>query len=151
MAVSFHSEDCDFRPRDRRKLISWIKSTISDEHRVLGDISYVFCSSDYHIDINRRFLNHDYNTDVITFDYGDPDSGLVSGDIMIDPFTVASNAAIFNTHPDEELMRVMIHGVLHLCGYGDKSDSEAALMRSLENKYLSVYIERFGKYPASGF
>ena len=148
MAVSFFSEDCNFLPRDRRKLTAWIKTAISSENRRLGDISYVFCSSDYHIDINRRFLNHDYHTDVITFDYGD--SGVVSGDIMIDPFTVASNAAIFNTSVNEELMRVIIHGILHLCGYGDKSEPEAAKMRELENKYLNAYIEQFGSFPPSG-
>ena len=150
MAICFLSEDCDFLPPHRRKLSSWIKTTIINENRHLGDISYVFCSSDYHIDINRRFLNHDYHTDVITFDYGDPDSGLVSGDIMIDPFTVASNASIFNTNVDEELMRVIIHGILHLCGYGDKSEPDAARMRALENKYLHAYSEQFGSFPHSG-
>ncbi len=104
----------------------------------MGEVSYIFCSSENHIGINRQYLGHDYYTDVITFDYSDLDGrGVVSGDIFIDPFTVEDNAHLLGTNPQEEQLRVIIHGVLHLCGYKDKSPEEAAQMRGKEDFYLA--------------
>lgn len=149
MALSFHSEGCDFLPRDRRKITKWIKDVIAAEGFKVGDIAYIFCSSDYHLEVNKTYLNHDYNTDVITFDYTDHDAGVVSGDIFIDHETVRSNAGIVSTEPREELMRVIAHGVLHLCGHGDKTPAQEKKMRALENKYLKAYSTELGDFPAS--
>ena len=138
MAVHFYNKGTDYLPKGRVKLNQWIRQTIHNEGFRVGEISYIFCSSDYHIDINRQYLGHDYHTDVITFDYSDLEGRkVVSGDIFIDPETVADNADLLGTNPDEEQLRVIIHGVLHLCGYKDKSDSEAAQMRSKEDFYLA--------------
>ena len=147
MAVSFHNEDCRFLPHDRRKITAWVKGVIATEGYRAGDIAYIFCSWDYHLNINRTYLNHDYNTDVITFDYSDLDEGTVSGDIFIDPFTVRYNAETFGTQPAEEIMRVIIHGVLHLCGHGDKAPEEATVMRTLEERSLAAWREGYGEYP----
>ena len=104
----------------------------------MGEISYIFCSSENHIEINRQYLGHDYYTDVITFDYSDLEGRkVVSGDMFIDPFTVDDNAQQLGTDPAEEQLRVIIHGVLHLCGYKDKTPEDAAVMRQKEDFYLA--------------
>ena len=138
MAVHFYNEGTDYMPKGRVKLNQWVRQTIHNEGFRVGEIGYIFCSSDYHIDINRQYLGHDYHTDVITFDYSDLEGRkVVSGDIFIDPETVADNADLLGTNPEEEQQRVIIHGILHLCGYKDKSDSEAAQMRAKEDFYLA--------------
>jgi rRNA maturation RNase YbeY len=138
MAVHFYNEGTDYMPKGRVKLNQWVRQTIHNEGFRVGEIGYIFCSSDYHIDINRQYLGHDYHTDVITFDYSDLEGRkVVSGDIFIDPETVADNADLLGTNPEEEQLRVIIHGILHLCGYKDKSDSEAAQMRAKEDFYLA--------------
>ena len=138
MAVHFYNEGTDYMPKGRVKLNQWVRQTIHNEGFRVGEIGYIFCSSDYHIDINRQYLGHDYYTDVITFDYSDLEGRkVVSGDIFIDPETVADNADLLGTNPEEEQLRVIIHGILHLCGYKDKSDSEAAQMRAKEDFYLA--------------
>ena len=138
MAVHFYNEGTDYMPKGRVKLNQWVRQTIHNEGFRVGEIGYIFCSSDYHIDINRQYLGHDYHTDVITFDYSDLEGRkVVSGDLFIDPETVADNADLLGTNPEEEQLRVIIHGILHLCGYKDKSDSEAAQMRAKEDFYLA--------------
>ena len=138
MAVHFYNEGTDYLPKGRVKLNQWVRETIHNEGYQVGEIGYIFCSSDYHIGINRQYLGHDYHTDVITFDYSDLEvRKVVSGDIFIDPETVADNADLLGTDPAEEQLRVIIHGILHLCGYKDKSDNEAAQMRSKEDFYLA--------------
>lgn len=138
MAVHFYNEGTDYLPKGRVKLNQWVRQTIHNEGFRVGEIGYIFCSSNYHIDINRQYLGHDYHTDVITFDYSDLEGRkIVSGDIFIDPETVADNADLLGTDPAEEQLRVIIHGILHLCGYKDKSDAEAAQMRQKENFYLA--------------
>ncbi len=140
MAVTFHSQDCDFLPPARRKIAAWVKDTILAEGYRAGDIAFVFCSPGYHLDMNRKYLGHDYQTDVITFDYSDLlGSRTVSGDIFIDPIQVTSQAAEWGASPDEEFLRVMIHGVLHLCGYGDTTDDQKTAMRSREDSCLTAY------------
>ena len=149
MAITFHNQDCDFRPAGRPNISVWIKDTIIAEGYRVGDIAYIFCSKAYHLDVNRKYLGHDYYTDVITFDYSDLiESKVISGDIFIDPETVREYAADWGTAPNEELMRVIIHGVMHLCGYGDKSDAEKKIMRSREEHYLKRYLNKFDSYPA---
>ena len=129
MAVHFDNQDSDYLPKGRVKIGKWVRETIHNEGYKAGEICYIFCSSANHID---------YYTYVITFDYSDLEGrGVVSGDIFIDHETVADNARQLGTDPAEEQLRVIIHGVLHLCGYKDKSDQEAAQMRQKEDFYLA--------------
>lgn len=149
MAITFHrQEGCDFIPSDRLKIRSWVAAVIKQEGYRTGDIAYIFCPSEGHRAMNAEYLGHDYNTDVITFDYSDLiDTKVVSGDIFIDPATVREYASEWGTEPREEILRVMIHGVLHLCGYGDKTPEEQVVMRSKESAALKFYVEQFGAYP----
>ena len=135
MAVSYHNEDCSFRFTNRRTISRWITETISAEGRERGNIAVIFCSDEYLLDINRKHLEHDYYTDIITFDYSEDNR--VSGDLFISIDTVRSNAQEYGASFLQELHRVIIHGVLHLCGYKDKSPSEAKQMRSKEDFYLN--------------
>ena len=140
MAVHFYNQDSDYLPKGRVKIGKWVRETIHNEGYKAGEICYIFCSSASHIEMNRQYVGHDYYTDVITFDYSDLEGrGVVSGDIFIDHETVADNARQLGTNPAEEQLRVIIHGVLHLCGYKDKSDQEAAQMRQKEDFYLARY------------
>ncbi|MBR2060736.1 MAG: rRNA maturation RNase YbeY [Tidjanibacter sp.] len=140
MKINFYSEDCNYLPKERMKIRRWIAETIHTEGYKGGEISYIYCSGDYHLNVNRTYLGHDYRTDVITFDYSDLEGrGVVSGDIFIDHETVADNAAEWGTDPREEELRVIIHGVLHLCGYKDKAPEEEKQMRAKENFYLAVW------------
>lgn len=136
MAVSYHTEDCTLRFGNRRAVSRWIADTIAAEGRKRGDIAVIFCSDDYLLEINRKHLEHDYYTDIITFDYGEGE--WVSGDLFISIDTVHSNAQEYGVSFGQELHRVIIHGVLHLCGYGDKSPAEAEIMRAKEDFYLSL-------------
>lgn len=130
---------CDFKPTLDHKL--WIKEIIRREAKMPGDITYFFCDDEYIYDQNVRFLNHDTLTDIITFDscIGD----LVQGNILISYDRVEENARKFNVSVQEETLRVVAHGVLHLCGYKDKTDEEAALMRKKENETLELYSTMF--------
>lgn len=141
MAVKFFNDGLMFRFPNKRRVGDWIVETARREGLGTGDISVIFCSSDRHLEINRRYLSHDYNTDVITFDYsGD---GVISGDIFIDPATVKDNAGIYGRPAKEELMRVVIHGVLHLIGYNDKEPAEQVAMREAEDRCLVLWDESF--------
>lgn len=143
MKINFYSEDCNYLPKERMKIRRWIAQTIHNEGFKGGEISYIYCSGDYHLNVNRTYLGHDYRTDVITFDYSDlTGRGVVSGDIFIDHETVADNAKGLGTDPREELLRVIIHGILHLCGYKDKTDAEAAQMRQKENFYIARFPQK---------
>lgn len=140
MAIHFYNQETDYMPRGRVKINRWVREAIHNEGFRVGDICYIFCSSENHIGINRQYLGHDYYTDVITFDYSDLEGRkVVSGDIFIDPFTVDDNAAQLGTEAAEEQLRVIIHGAMHLCGYKDKTDAEAAQMRQKEDFYLARF------------
>lgn len=140
MAIHYYNQDSDFLPKGRVKISRWVKETIHNEGCKVGEICYIFCSSASHIEMNRTYVGHDYYTDIITFDYCDLEGrGVVSGDIFIDHDTVADNARQLGTDPAEELKRVIIHGILHLCGYKDKTNEEAAQMRSKEDFYLARF------------
>ena len=140
MAVHFYNQETDFLPKGRTKINQWVRETIHNEGYRVGEVTYIFCSSESHLEMNRQYVGHDYFTDVITFDYCDLEGRkIVSGDIFIDPFTVEDNSRILGTNPTEELHRVIIHGVLHLCGYKDKSDQDAAQMRQKEDFYLQRF------------
>tara|TARA_B100001758_G_C18287950_1_gene545349 strand:- start:42 stop:446 length:405 start_codon:yes stop_codon:yes gene_type:complete len=114
----------------------WLKKVISNEGKKIGEIVFVFCSDDFLLEKNIQFLNHETLTDVITFDYCDGD--IISGDILISVDRVEENSKIFNVKFFNELDRVMLHGLLHLLGYGDKNKRDSKIMRAKENFYLSI-------------
>lgn len=147
MAVKYYTQQTEFTPKSKGKIAKWIKACAEQEGFKLGPVNYIFCSSDNHRQINIQYLGHDYNTDVISFDYSDlTGRHMVSGDIFIDPETVRAFSVQWQTTPDEELMRVIVHGVLHLCGYKDKTDPDSRLMRQKENQYLELYGNLFGAF-----
>lgn len=139
MAVKFYDDDSGYKLKGKRRVAAWIKECAANEGFAVGELAFVFCSPEKHIDINRRYLGHDYHTDVITFDYSDPQAGIVAGDIFIDPRTVAENAAGYGVGAQEEMLRVLVHGVLHLCGYKDKTKAEQKAMRAKEDGYLALW------------
>jgi probable rRNA maturation factor len=117
-----------------------LKRLIENERKVVGDLCIIFCSDDYLLDMNREHLNHDYYTDIITFDYCVDTS--ISGDLFISLDRVKDNANDFGVDWLEELLRVVYHGTLHLCGYKDKSNEESKVMRAKENYYLETTVSR---------
>lgn len=134
MAVSFIVQDISFAFRDRRKVAQWLRGVCEAEGKKLGTVSVVFCSDSALLEMNRRFLSHDYYTDIITFNYNEGD--VVSGDLCISVDTVRANAATYCARFLDELHRVIVHGVLHLLGYDDHSAEEKRVMRSKEDSYL---------------
>jgi rRNA maturation RNase YbeY len=134
--LDIHYEDVEDLSLTEESLSNWITEVCSKESKEFGDISLIFCSDEYLLEMNRTHLDHDYYTDIITFDY--TENQLVSGDLFISIDRVRENASDFNVSFVHELHRVIIHGVLHLCGYKDKSDEEEKLMRSKENDALSL-------------
>lgn len=120
----------------RRETTAWIKRVVASYGRKTGEIGYMFVSDDKILEVNREYLGHDYYTDVITFDYDEEDT--VSGDIVISLDTVRTNAEQFGKSYDEELHRVIIHGVLHLCGINDKGPGEREVMEAAENRALAL-------------
>lgn len=131
--INFFTETA-FELQDEDKISEWIKKAISDENKIEGEINFIFVSDDYLFDLNKTYLNHDTLTDIITFD--NSVGNILHGDIYISVERVRDNASDFNVSFDEELHRVIIHGVLHLAGYKDKTEQEAEKMRSRENHYL---------------
>ncbi|WP_435135608.1 rRNA maturation RNase YbeY [Formosa sp. A9] len=127
--------ETDFIIDNEAELTTWISATIEEEECSEGDINYIFCDDEYLHKLNVEFLNHDTLTDIISFDYSVGKQ--LHGDIYISIERVQDNAVDFNTVLENELHRVIIHGILHYCGYKDKTDSEAKLMRSKEDYYLS--------------
>jgi len=120
----------------KRKITSWIKETIASENKTPGDISFIFCSDDYLLKMNKQYLDHDYFTDIITFDY--VENNIISGDIFISCDRVKENAGEYKTGFENELSRIIIHGVLHLLGFKDKNKTDKLLMTQKEDFYLNV-------------
>lgn len=120
----------------KRETTAWIKAVAKSYGRRVGEVGYMFVNDDKILEVNREYLGHDYYTDVITFDYDEED--VVSGDVVISLDTVASNAHLFNKTYEEELYRVIIHGILHLCGINDKGPGEREQMEAAENKALAL-------------
>ena len=114
----------------------WIKKLILNEEKKVGNINYIFCDDEYLLKVNQDFLNHDYYTDIITFDY--VKGKTISGDIFISLPRISENASPLSSGFEKELLRVLAHGVLHLCGYKDKSDEEQKTMRAKEDFYISL-------------
>jgi rRNA maturation RNase YbeY len=136
MAVNFSNDDIIFMLQDKRKLKAWVGQVIEKEKLLPGDIAYIFCSDEALLEMNQQFLDHDTYTDIITFDYRDGD--IINGEIYISIDRVRENAEKFKTTFENELHRVMIHGVLHICGYKDKGKAAAEAMRKKENAALKL-------------
>ncbi|HKZ37390.1 MAG TPA: rRNA maturation RNase YbeY [Chryseolinea sp.] len=136
-SIRFFYEDVKFRLPKSSRTRSWIKAAILSEKRKLGELNYIFCSDEDLAVINRQYLNHNTFTDIITFD-GNEGDGYVQGDIYISVDRVRENALMYKTEFSKELHRVIIHGVLHLIGYSDKSKSAKVAMRYKEDAYLSL-------------
>lgn len=135
--ISFQNQSISFKLKDKTKLKLWIKSIVDKEKHVLGTLNYIFCSDDELLEINVKHLNHNTFTDIITFDYTEDKK--ISSDIFISIDRVIENSKKFDTSFQNELHRVMIHGVLHLCGYKDKTKPDAELMRKKENWALKLF------------
>jgi rRNA maturation RNase YbeY len=135
--VVFTTEDIAMPALDERKVSKWIRSVAADYGFSVGQIHYIFCSDERELEVNRQFLGHDYYTDVITFDYSTPST--LNGDIFISIDTVRSNAEMVGVSFDAELRRIIIHGVLHLTGQGDKTPETKAQMTEKEEKALAKW------------
>jgi probable rRNA maturation factor len=134
--IEFNYET-DFVLVNEDSFSSWISKVILSEKKKVGEISYVFCDDDYLLKLNQEHLNHDTLTDIISFDYSIGKE--ISGDIFISVERVRDNATDFNVTFDEELKRVMAHGILHYCGYNDKTEEDSALMRSKEDEKTNMF------------
>lgn len=143
MNIDFNFEDVDFVLPDEQSLKDWIDYTVKNERCFTGNLSYVFCSDEYLWNMNKQYLGHDYYTDIITFDY--VEDKYVSGDMFISYDRVCDNAENFNVSRETELLRVMIHGVLHLVGYDDLTDEQEAEIHRMEDFYIDVYNKKFRK------
>lgn len=138
--VNFFTEDISFKIPFPRKTSKWISDTISKENSILKQLNYILCSDEYLQEINLEYLNHKSLTDIITFDNSE-ESGQIEGDIFISIDRVKENAEKFKVPFENELLRVIIHGALHLIGYSDKTDSEKKVMRKKEDTYLSLWAD----------
>jgi probable rRNA maturation factor len=136
-SIQFFAEQVVFKLKHPRKTSNWIKSTITKEKKKVGSINFIFCSDAYLLEINQQYLNHNTLTDIVTFDNSEDDS-IIEGDIFISIDRVSENALKFERPTDEELHRVIIHGILHLIGYSDKSTLQKTEMRKKEDAYLSL-------------
>jgi rRNA maturation RNase YbeY len=134
--ISFNYE-IEFELSNEEHFSNWISEVILSESKKEGDINYIFCDDDYILEINKQYLNHDYYTDIISFDYSVGNE--LHGDIFVSIDRVKENAFDFNVTFDEELKRVIIHGVLHYCGYKDKSDDDEVLMRQKEDEKIKMF------------
>jgi probable rRNA maturation factor len=138
MAVQFFSADAKSPAFPRTKLKSFLNALFIKERKQLGELNYVFCSDDYLLDINRRFLSHDYYTDIITFDISESKAEVI-GEVYISIDRVKDNAVQLQQTTQRELLRVIIHGALHLCGYKDKTKAQQKVMRQKEDDYLLMF------------
>ena len=134
--VSYYNEDISFPFKEKRLTSRWLKFVASAEGKSLGDIAVIFCSDNYILDVNIKYLQHDYYTDIITFDYCEGKT--LSGDLFISIDSVRENASFFGVEFPVELNRVIVHGLLHLIGYDDHTEEDIAVMRAKENYYLSL-------------
>ncbi|UII77624.1 rRNA maturation RNase YbeY [Flagellimonas sp. HMM57] len=134
--IDFHFKS-DLILEDKEKYSDWITRVIQSEAHSLGDIDYIFCDDDYLLEINKEYLEHDTLTDIITFDYSE--AKFVSGDIFISSDRVEDNATSYGVDFNTELLRVMCHGILHLLGYGDKSEDEQREMRLKEDEKIKMF------------
>ena len=134
--IRYFQEDIRFELKQKLLNNRWLKMVAGSEMRRLGAINIIFCSDNYILDINMKYLQHDYFTDIITFDYCEKD--VLSGDLFISIDSVRENAQFYGTEFADELNRVMVHGLLHLIGYDDHSEADIAVMRQKESYYLEM-------------
>ena len=134
--ITFNALSLPVPPLDVARETAWLRRVVASHGRRLGEVNYVFCNDEEILDVNRRYLQHDYYTDIITFDYDE--DNIVSGDLVISIDTVKSNAELFGKEYEDELHRVIIHGILHLCGINDKGPGEREIMEANENKALAM-------------
>ena len=137
--IHYIAEGVELPVLEKQKINRWIKETASAYGKKTGDISYIFCTDERILEVNRQFLKHDFYTDIITFDYSE--GSIISGDIFISLETVEGNAKEFNVTFEEELRRILIHGILHLCGQADKTPELRLEMTRKENLALKMYTE----------
>lgn len=137
MPISFNNQSVFFKLKEKNKIKAWIKSVAEKEKHKVGTVNYIFCTDDELLEINIKHLNHKTLTDIITFDY--TEGKTINSDIFISIERVLDNAKKFKVSFEEELHRVMIHGILHLCGYKDKTKVDAELMRKKENAALKLF------------
>jgi rRNA maturation RNase YbeY len=135
--IFFYNEDTKYVLVSKRKIRSWLLSVVEHEQKELGRVSYIFCSDDYLLEVNKQYLKASYYTDIITFDY--TEGYLVSGDVFISVDRVKENAKLYGQKYCQEMLRVILHGVLHLCGYNDKTEQEIEQMRGKEDYYLQEF------------
>ena len=135
--ISFHYET-NFLLENTESFIRWIKNVISEENKELGEVNYIFCDDKYLLEKNIKYLDHGTLTDIITFNYCEGD--IISSDIMISVERVMENSSIFENSFSEELNKVMIHGILHLIGYNDKTDGEKEIIRKKEDYYVNKFV-----------
>lgn len=133
--IQFFSEDTSFLLKHKALVRRWVRESIRAENRRPGDLNFIFCSDEYLLKINREYLDHDTYTDIVTFDTGET-AGQLSGDIFISIDRVRENALKHNASEEDELTRVLIHGLLHLAGFKDKTDADRANMRAKEEHYI---------------
>ena len=141
--VSYYTQDTNFNFKGRLLNSRWLKMVAESELKRLGDISIIFCSDNYILDVNMKYLQHDYFTDIITFDYCEGDR--LSGDLFISVDSVRENASFYGTEFENELNRVIVHGLLHLIGYDDHTEEDQNTMRAKENYYLQLRKDAFEK------
>ncbi|MGN1225906.1 MAG: rRNA maturation RNase YbeY [Candidatus Cryptobacteroides sp.] len=139
--IRYFQEDIKFELKGKALNNKWLKFVAESEIRRIGDINIIFCSDHYILDVNMRYLQHDYFTDIITFDYCE--KNILSGDLFISIDSVRENAEFYGTEFSDELNRVMVHGILHLIGYDDHSEEDIAQMRAKENYYLELKKKLF--------
>ncbi|MDR0989583.1 MAG: rRNA maturation RNase YbeY [Prevotellaceae bacterium] len=134
--ITYQAQEVDLPVLDLPHTTAWITRVAADYGKRIGEIAYLFCSDERILEVNRQYLQHDYYTDIITFDY--TQGNRLSADLFISLETVGSNARLFQTPYDEELHRVLIHGILHLCGLHDKEEGEREQMEAAENRALEM-------------
>ncbi|MDR0833919.1 MAG: rRNA maturation RNase YbeY [Candidatus Symbiothrix sp.] len=139
MAIIYNAVEVKIPKFKHKEMNLWIQEVAKSYQKKIGEISYIFCSDKEILRMNKVYLAHDYYTDIITFDYSKED--IISADMFISLETVCSNAKKYCTEEDEELRRVMIHGILHLCGFKDKKPEDAVIMRANENAALKLSIK----------
>ena len=136
--IRFFNEDVPYKlNREQQQLTrQWLKRQAEGEGYAVGELNYIFCSDEYILQVNKDYLKHDYYTDIITFDQSE-EEGILAGDIFISVERVNDNAGQLGVLPEQEMRRILVHGLLHLCGYGDKSAEEAIQMRAKEEEWLT--------------
>ena len=138
--IQYIAEEVKFPLFQKQKINRWIKDTAAGYDKKVGEIAYIFCSDRRILEVNKQYLQHDYYTDIITFDYSE--GSVISGDIFISVDTVESNSREFGVTFENELHRILIHGILHLCGFGDKTPETEKIMHQKEDEALNLLLNQ---------